>query len=151
MRYGWGSDAPKLRELVSYKAVIEVPTATGFWTAWVTIPADAARETRRGTPGYGYQPTLAEIRDALVGQVVDVAATMKRSDRDASFAFGSRPTMVVCGPSAGANWPVPSPRNRKEARAIVGSEFTLEVEAIVGVVSAMIGLASLVLAEREAA
>jgi hypothetical protein len=64
----------------SYKMTVKVETPDGSWLVWATIPAIvvdcAAVNGLRG----------------LVGREVRFDALLKRSDRDAHFAFGKRPT-----------------------------------------------------------
>lgn len=60
---------------IAYKMIVKAPEG---WSVWSTIPAALA--------------STVESLTELEGRTVTFTATLKRSDRDALFAFANRPT-----------------------------------------------------------
>lgn len=69
----------------AWKITVKVETEAGVWLCWMTEPSKGP-ETKRGD----------KIR---------VTATVNRGDRDASFAFGKRPSGLIITEVAGAELP----------------------------------------------
>jgi hypothetical protein len=106
--YGWVQSVKArdgFRGGVEYKATIQVPTARGYWLAWVTVPSDVVRACR-DEAGVAWAWGALEAVRSLVGRTVDVTATLEPG-RDPYFAFGKRPTMVVL---EDGQLPVPAPK-----------------------------------------
>lgn len=75
---------------IAWKMIVKVTTPTGSWKVWSTVPSSisdayfAAIDAGTATSG--------DLRAWLTGKTVEFVASLKRSDRDAHFAFGKRPT-----------------------------------------------------------
>jgi hypothetical protein len=75
---------------VTRKMTVKVSTPEGVWLAWMTVPSGLIR----GAAAHSVLldgSKRPDPYDGLRGKTVEVTATLTRSDRDESFAFGKRP------------------------------------------------------------